>query len=400
MGAVAMGFSRLKGIFRSGINFRTYDSILETAGRKTVGNLPEDLLGLVLQGSKSKGDSIKNIQSAFEETAAALGKINEFESQAINRLQVNKSTIERIRHFITKNHDIRFWRIDPLFAEKELESIIKAEEVLLKRIKQEIPQAKNVVITSLGSGNFGNAYKCEIFGENAQKLISDKVLKIYKDKPQQRKISEKSFNFINSKSFENLLKQQLQKEKDPDNLKEMQRILDKLPAFRRLMGYRLKVEEALLKSTESVHGIAAEANISEYLRYYSGHKLNPSDGLALPYLFGLGDAKFAVSEFIGKDSKALRDFSFERLGLSHFDFKCNPNNGINGICIDFGGIISAENAKELVGNKQGIKALKSVFGNSASISSNPVKLQEILSQYNISNDAKKQIETIFNSIQN
>ena len=43
----ALGFSRLKGIFRSGINYKSYSKIVATSSRPTIGNLPDDLLKLL-----------------------------------------------------------------------------------------------------------------------------------------------------------------------------------------------------------------------------------------------------------------------------------------------------------------------------------------------------------------
>lgn len=394
MTTLTSGFSRLRGIFRSSINFQNYEQLVETAARKTTGNLSDDILGLLLQGGKkAKEEGIKGVQTAFENTANILGEINKLETQAINRTPMSKRTLERIGHFLKKG-EIKFWKHDGLYAEKELETVIKAEETLLRGIKEYIPQAKNVVITPLGCGQFGNAYKCEILGESAQKLLSDKVIKIYRDKALFSAFGDKIISFINSNALVDTLKEAIKTEKNPTKVKELQKMLDKLPAVRRLANRMLKQMNTRLKSMETIHGAAAEANITEYLRYFSGHKVKPADGIALPDMFGLGDTKFAISEFIGKETKAAKDFSFERLGLMHSDFKNNPNNGINGICIDMGGITPAA-GRELVGNKSGLKILKSLFNNTGVSNSSSERLQEILSQHKISDNLKKEIETIF-----
>lgn len=393
MSALTQGFSRLQGIFRSGINFQNYEALLGTAVRKTTGNLSDDILGLLLQGGKkAKGKSIKGVQAAFENTANILGQINKLERQAINRTPINRCTFERIKYLIGKG-EIKFWKQDALYAEKELETVIKAEETLLKGIKEHIPQAKNVVITPLGSGKFGNAYKCEILGENAQKLVSDKVIKIYRDDTLFATFSDKIKSFINSDAVIDLLKEEIKKEKDPEKVKKLQKMLDKLPAVRRIFNRLEKQMFANMKAVETVHGAAAEANITEYLRFFSGHKVKPTDGVALPDMFGLDDTKFAISEFIGKETKATKRFSFERLGLTHSDFELNPNNGINGICIDMGGIAPTA-GRELVGNKQGLKILKSLFSTSG-VKSSSEQVKEALSQHNISDSLKKEIEFIF-----
>ena len=43
------GLSRLKGFFRAGINYHNYSALTNGAKRTVVGNLPKDLLGLIIE---------------------------------------------------------------------------------------------------------------------------------------------------------------------------------------------------------------------------------------------------------------------------------------------------------------------------------------------------------------
>ena len=94
------------------------------------------------------------------------------------------------------------------------------------------------------------------------------------------------------------------------------------------------------------------------MRFWSGHKLSGKDGIEIPSLFHLGENPYAISNFIGKNTHATREFSFSRIGLEHGDFITNPSNGINGICIDIGGISAKSDS--IIGNKQATRVLKQI----------------------------------------
>ena len=45
------GFSRLKNIFRKGINYQSYENMIGTTSRPIMGNIPNDLLQLILKAN-------------------------------------------------------------------------------------------------------------------------------------------------------------------------------------------------------------------------------------------------------------------------------------------------------------------------------------------------------------
>ncbi len=399
---VLTGFSRLSGMFRSGINFSNYASMTENAARQMTGNLPKDLLSVLIKGNPTrKGESIKNIQTIFEETAGVLKGIDKLETQAINRTPATFSSLERI----WGKRSVFFWKNDPLYAERELEAVIRAEEVLLKGLKKELPELKNIIISPLGSGNFGLTYRCKFLGGNGSEIISDKVIKIYREKGVCDKIGEVAISFmrriVNGPELEKSLKTRLKKAKDPDKIKEINKLLNKLPALRRLLNRSIDKLTKTKNDMSAEHGAAAEANIAEYIKFFSGHKISPEDGIVIPDMFGLGKTKFALSEFIGKNRKATKEFSFKRLGVEHNDFKCNPGNGINGICIDLGGVspISSKIGSELIGNKNRLRVIKNLYENGSVKSNDEISkiLHDAFTNQKISKELKNNIETIFQS---
>ena len=129
------------------------------------------------------------------------------------------------------------------------------------------------------------------------------------------------------------------------------------------MKEQYEFARAFATSSQKVHGAAAEANTSEYIKKAAGHKLTPEDGITIPYMFGLGDTKFALSEFIDKSRRAAKEFEFGRLGLKHGDFKLNPGNNFNGICIDLGGISPL--SEDLMSNETALRFLKRLYQTSS-----------------------------------
>ena len=358
-------FTRLKGIFRSNINLNNYDEIIKNTSRKIIGNLPDDLLNkLIKRNPELKKEAIKSTQFVFDDVGKVLGEIDTLETQAIMRTEISESSIKRIIAKIKQSKDFRYWKDDPLYAEKELETLIKAEETLLNGLKTYLPETNNVAIKPLGSGQFGNAYKIEIFDKDSNKIIADKVIKNYRSQTFLGKIMTKMERFFDSISDEELYKnfEEFQtKEDDPLNIKEITKKITKerIPAVRRLIKIGVSQFKKMLNESYKYHGVAAEANSSEYLKYFAGHKISYNDGIEIPDMFNLGESPYCISSYIDKVThKASKKFNFERLGLSHEDFDINPGNGINGICIDMGGIIPLD--KTITSSKEATRIIKRI----------------------------------------
>lgn len=385
--------SRLKNFFRAGINYSNYEKILQNTERKTVGNIPDDLKrSLFALHTENKREAILDVQNVFEETAAVLGKVNIYEKQAIFRMSSTPRAQERQVHCLIKGNPQEQWA-DSLYKEKTLETVIKAEEVMLNGIKKYFPDVQNVVITPLGSGVFGYGFRCEIFGKNGKKIIGDKVLKVYREQGLCEMLAEKNERWLNIVSDEELLEytQRSVRMLNKNNLSYQIPMPKSGTKIRKSLQDQHKMANDFAQESQKVHGAAAEANTSEYLRHAAGHKLKPEDGITIPYMFGLGDTKFAVSEFIDKSRKAAKKFEFGRLGVRHGDFEMNPGNNFNGICIDLGGISPL--SEDLMSNDTALKFLKRLFQTS------PDSRKQVLEQFKTTVSPKEVSQKIISEIE-
>ena len=338
--ATTSGYSRLKGVFHAGINYKNYSVITNHMCRTITGNLPEDILKQLIEHTPNaqRGQVIKNIQSGFIDSAKILSDINKFEIQAINRTAYNFENIKQIQNE-RKNGNFKFWAKDSIYKRKETEAISNAQNALFTKISQILPELRNVIISPLGSGHFANTYKCQFLRTDGQKLFSDKVIKVYRDKLLLLTLYEKIQNFMKTKKFVETMQTGLENKNFSKELNgDAKYCLNNLAVVQRLMNIMKTKGEKIAKILPSLHGAVAEANVAEYIRFHNGHKLKPEDGIVLPDMFGFGDTKFAISEFVSKERKANKKFSFSRIGLQHSDYELNIKNAINGICIDIGGV--------------------------------------------------------------
>lgn len=200
--------SRLKGFFRTGINYSCYEEMLSLAEKKTSGCLPKDILSRLISSGGDKKAAIQCTEKMFGETVNILGEINKLELQAINRMpQNNMGFIQRMAHYFSKGDIKGLFRLDSIYKEKELETIIKAEDKMLAGMKKYIPEVKNVTITPLGCGQFGNGYKLQVWGEDGKKIFDDKVLKVYRDKYLLGSFQKRSKRYVDCLSDEKLIEQ-------------------------------------------------------------------------------------------------------------------------------------------------------------------------------------------------
>lgn len=345
--------SRLKGFFRSGLNYTNYEQIISIAKRKASGCLPKDVISCVTSNGVSNKSAEQGVEKILNETVDILGEINKLERQCVNRMNPNTLMKNLIKG------DIKgFLRLDSLYKEKEIETIIKAEEKFLTGIKKYVPNVQNVIITPLGSGTFGNGYKLQVLNKDGKQIFDDKVLKVYRENSIIIHILRKEKRFTDSLSDEKLVEQHIKEHKMPRNSHPEINASE----LRQDVQETLEFYETCEKEEKRFNGAMAEANISEFLRFFTGHKVKPEEGIAIPSYFGLGDTKFAFGEFIGKERKAKRNFDFKRLFVDHTDFENNTGNGVNGICIDMGGIMPiTERGQEIFTVKENMRILKSIL---------------------------------------
>lgn len=320
------GFSRLSRVFRSGIRFSSATQIVATAKNKIVGNLPKDLLNLVIKSNpKNKGQVIKNVQEVFEETAINLAKLEKAEEEALSRFV---PSLENVLKMFGPNKRLLD---DSILKKKMAEIIASAEKKMLTKLKKEIPELDNVKISFVGEGSFGITCKCEFLDANGRRIISDKVIKSFRESSDYHirlfgQMDEALSKYSNSEivEFAETKGQVLSK--------------SEVEAFRFQLKTMLgNFDEELSATERKYHGAIAEANASEFIRFFQGHKTKTTEGILIPDMISLGEHPWQISEYIGNahtPSKKL--FNFERLGLIHSD--SSAGNRINNICIDLGGV--------------------------------------------------------------
>ena len=326
------GFSRLSGVFRHGINYTTYSSMVSSAKNKVVGNLPSDLLKLIIKNNpSSKGESIKKVQQAFDEAAVVLTENEKLHGQALKRFSPTiENAAKVIEHIKT---DKQTFYLDKIFTEKSTEVLLKAEEKLLSALKKTIPDVENVKISFIDQGTFALTYRCEIIGKNGQKIAADRVLKVFKDDTSNLTgtIFTKADDVLSKFSDKDIAAYAMSKGIPID-----EQLSSNTKLAVNYFNDALKSDSKT--ATDMLHGAFAEANSAEYLRFMSGKQVYAQDGLVIPDMFSLGETKYSMSEFVNSSAMAKKEFDFGRVGLFHSDFVSGMNNGINGICIDIGGI--------------------------------------------------------------
>lgn len=343
-----VGFSRLKCMFRKGINYQSYKNMIATTSRPVIGNIPNDLLQLVIKANpNAKKQAILKAQEAYIDASYHLTGMTKINIQAINRSRISLDSAVKM----LKTDNIASFFKDKNFNRKSSEIISKAEQAMLDKFKTILPTAKNVKITNIGQGAYSDVYKCEIFGADGTKLVADRVLKSYKaDNNFNRVLFEKANKIFSQYSDEEIVSYAMSKGVKLD--------LNKVKEKRKLFKDTLESIRAQTSDTNkymaTMHGACAEANTTEYIKYMSGHKISENQGLVLPDMFVLSDKPFSISKFLDGNIRGNK-FNFERLGLNHSDLCENPGNLINGVCIDIGGIetkVSISEVSKLVKEAQ------------------------------------------------
>lgn len=356
-----IGFSRLKNVFRHGINYAAASTMAQSAKNQLVGNLPADLINAIIKGNpNNKKECIKQVQNAFVDTACLLQQCEKLEIQGMRRRRISLDNAVNILDRL-KNGKTDFYR-DKIFDEKITELTLKAEEGLIKKLKVVLPDVHNVKLTFIDNGAYGDAFKLEVLNKQGQKLIADNVIKTFKSNDAQSKLMLETVNRL----FSNY---------SIDDLANAARKMGKKLNEESILSIKNQIKEisnslneASCLAARRMHGSFAEANTTEYIRTFSGHKLGEAQGLVLPDMFYLGDTQFSLSKFIDSSSKAIREFDFQRLGLRLTDI--NTTNRINGICFDIGGIVpylklsklkSFDINSSIAGNKTSIRILKRLY---------------------------------------
>lgn len=350
-------FSRLKGLFRSGINYREYESLINSTERTVVGNLPEDILSKLISGNAAgKKDAILSVQNAFEEASKVLSGHEQIYVKAINSIPETYGSFYKL----SRGHlnDIQGF----LSGDNATSLFIQAEEALLKGLKKYIPEVDNVIIKSVGNGSFATGYKVEVLNKQKQKMFTDKFIKLFYKGAPAIEYTNKTESIVQKLSDREILKacKGLPQYKDCT-----------ANEIRNLFSGDIVLGDFFKRS----HGAIAEANANEYLKTLlkSKKKKGIEQGIVLADMYNLGETKFMVSEFVDGTKQAKKRFDFTRLGLFYDDW-LNSDNLINGVRTDIGGVVPLADKEltkvtqsALVGDKEGYKLFRKILNTKKSL---------------------------------
>lgn len=148
---------RLKRLFETHINLRTYNQFIPYMDRAVVGNIPIEIIKIFPKNSR--GDGVKSFQKALSKTAVAL----------------------RDAYYEIKNEDDFSFKDYNYRPSKYVKRIAARGEKILN---QELTQifGEDFMSSKLefaGTGSFKNVFKLSLFDYDGKKIMHDKALQIY-----------------------------------------------------------------------------------------------------------------------------------------------------------------------------------------------------------------------------
>lgn len=326
----AAGYSRLKGIFTAGMNYKNYELIVSTAKNGTIGNIPHELIGMILKSNpENKAGMIKQACNGFVEASKIL----------------NSETKEQIKYF----QNMTLKDLFELFAKQDVVPKIKtpgieklseqAAKLIEKSLHGILPSGSKVKVSHLGDGAFGTGYRMEFLCANGEKLLKDRALKIYRgtdDVVALSVVSLEKFNQLVLASNENTLTKIIEKVAGSKlSKKELSEGISSMK--QEAANFNLEETRNLLKESYtdalSLHGIAAEANSAAVLKRGVGHNLSKTN-LIKSDMFDTKN-RFSIAQFADENlSKVTSEVNFSSLGIRAGDL--HSGNIINGRIIDYG----------------------------------------------------------------
>lgn len=148
---------RLKRLFRSNINLRTYNSFIPKMERAVVGNIPIEIIKMFPK--KFRGEKIKAFQNALAETTL--------------KLRSEYKTTKNLEEFTLFDENYR--------PSKYLKDIAKAGENFLNIKLAEYfgTDFFNAKISFAGNGTYGMVYKLSLLNNQGERVMHDKALKVF-----------------------------------------------------------------------------------------------------------------------------------------------------------------------------------------------------------------------------
>lgn len=382
------GFSRLKSIFSGSINLKTYKEIVSVSKSSECGTIPKDLCG-IFDGGKSTVSTtkaeIEAVKDALSEASDKLahGICVSQRAQAIKLQRELGSSFDKSKiislNFLKEINSYQHL-LNPASSTRGIDS---ASKVLTESFSKIIPGCAKVEIKPLNMGSFGQGYKLEFLDANGNKIIHDKVLKVFYNEGQSQMdlcikmaplLLDKSKEFISQftlrdiitlfnniknitveevttfiKPFQEILAKQGITVKPEDiekgvsklksitlkDIKPIFSIMKSLPPMEKGVDAGMGLLNPIQARMSKMHGVYAEANTMMFLRNRVGHPLSRTNVVAPDY-YNL-KKRFSIAEYSDDSLLApTTEVNFELLGLTHTDL--HKANQVSGRIIDIGGI--------------------------------------------------------------
>lgn len=354
---VNYGYTRLKRIFTSDVNFTTYNKIVSTAKNKTLGNLPTDILQTAIK-TENKEAVIKTIQNGFAKAAEKLKEIHTLRSKSVSKYIPDKEDIKKTYEMILDGewdcYDYLKNRLKNKIVPKEISAQIeeKASKLLKESMADILPANTAVCFKPLGEGNFAKAYKIEFRDANNQKVFNDCTMKLYKDKEEdiiinstiQNKIKETLFSLTDDEIKELYKRLPFSKKATPEI---WERVLGEFkktykPKSECELAQSINIKKAVMDCVSKMNGMFAEANSYRFIEKAAGHPLDNTN-LNKHYMFDMQN-NFNLSAFSDRTRPpANKRLNFTNIGLVPIDPYDNYENIVYGRIIDLGGIVKLNN---------------------------------------------------------
>lgn len=328
-----------------------------------VGTLPKDLLNL-LGLSKNKAENavlIKNVQMVLNNANIYLSKIELKKLEVADNLNIKNF----INAFIPKlaKIEVQPKRIPRILNEMrrrftpEKEYINQISEYASKYIETKFKELgilskdDKVKVTYLEQGKFKNAFKLELLNKKNENIIHPKVLLSFKNKSVANAQFKKIINIlkeyytnISEKEYvatiNNIIDKASKKVIPPEQKELYRKVLMNLFNEIKFGTGEEKFTEILNKTIlkeVKYNGIAAESNITQYIRYSAGSPLKNSDFIPIYYLnlnHNIALAEYSDNLLTPPKHK----INLHKYGVYHDDIETNKNNSVAGRVIDYGNI--------------------------------------------------------------
>lgn len=146
--------SRLKRVFQSDINYKTYDKFVPSVKNQVVGNLPPEMIKYIVTNFPDrKAEMIKKFHKGLALTA-----------------------------MFSRVHLRKMKQTGSIGEDENMQILLtQMKNILRSNISEILPKNSSVHFKYTGSGAMGNVFQLSIKDENGQRLMPDSAMKIFHD---------------------------------------------------------------------------------------------------------------------------------------------------------------------------------------------------------------------------